>query len=312
MMKQLKVLIVCSMNSGRVVPFIADQVESLKNQGVDCDYFGIKGKGIRGYLKNRKKMLARISAFKPDIIHAHYSLSGLLANTQWKIPVVTTYHGSDINDKNVLKLSKLNMILSKMNIFVSEKNIRLSGIKKNFTLIPCGVDTNLFKPVEKSVARNALGYKSDEKLMLFAGALNNEVKNPELALKVASKLVGVRMIELKNFTRQEVSLLMNAVDVCLMTSFSEGSPQFVKEAMACNCPVVTVDVGDVKENLTGIKQCFVTNYDADKLAACVKDVLNSSERSDGRDKINDLQFDAEATANKIIGIYRKLLERKKK
>jgi glycosyltransferase involved in cell wall biosynthesis len=82
--------------------------------------------------------------------------------------------------------------------------------------------------------------------------------------------------------------------------------------MACNCPVVTVDVGDVKENLTGIKQCFVTNYDADKLAACVMDVLNSSERSDGRDKINDLQFDAEATANKIIGIYRKLLERKKK
>jgi len=307
-MKQLKVLIVCSMNSGRVVPFIADQVESLVTAGVNCDYFGIKGKGVRGYLKNRKGLMAKIREFKPDIIHAHYSLSGLLANTQRSIPVVTTYHGSDINDKNVLKLSKLTMILSKMNIFVSEKNIQIAGIKKDFELIPCGVDQELFKTVDKLLARELLGFQPDEQLMLFAGALNNAVKNPELAIKVTEKLNGVRLIELKNFTRNEVALLMSAVDVCLMTSFSEGSPQFVKEAMACNCPVVSVDVGDVKVNLQGLKNCYVTDYDAEKMAACVSEVLNDKTRSDGREKIAALKLDASATARKIIAVYSKILD----
>ena len=149
----MRILIINSKNSGRTAPFITDQVEALQSAGVICEYFSVEGKGIMGYLRNYRPMLHKIRTFRPDIIHAHYGLSGLLANLQRRVPVVTTYHGSDINNKKVLPFSKIAMQLSAWNIFVSKKNIAIAGIKKRFSLIPCGVDTELFQPMDKQTAQ---------------------------------------------------------------------------------------------------------------------------------------------------------------
>ena len=86
----MKILILCSKNSGRIAPFITDQVEALQKAGVVCEYFTVEGKGVKGYLRNFIPMMRKIREFQPDIIHAHYGLSGLLANLQRKVPVVTT------------------------------------------------------------------------------------------------------------------------------------------------------------------------------------------------------------------------------
>ena len=126
----MKILIVCSQNSGKIAPFIIDQVDALMKSEVECDYYTVKGKGILGYLKNRKGLTAKINSFQPEIIHAHYGLSGLLANLQRKIPVVTTYHGSDINISKIFIFSKICMFLSQYNIFVSEKNLNKAHLKK--------------------------------------------------------------------------------------------------------------------------------------------------------------------------------------
>ena len=152
----MKVLVVCSENSGRIAPFIEEQVHALRQIGLQIQIFGIKGKGIRGYLKNRKLLLQHIHTFQPDIIHAHYGLSGLLANLQRKVPVLTTYHGSDINDKRIFRISKLSICLSNHNIFVSQKNINKAKVKKNFSLIPCGVDTSVFYPQDKEPCRQQM------------------------------------------------------------------------------------------------------------------------------------------------------------
>ena len=72
----MRVLIVASYNKGFFAPFIVDQVESLQKIGVEVDYFGIVGKGFKGYLSSFSLLKAKISAFNPDIIHAHYGLSG--------------------------------------------------------------------------------------------------------------------------------------------------------------------------------------------------------------------------------------------
>ena len=97
----MKVLIVCSyrphLEKG-VAPFISEQVDALRRQGVELEYFMIKGRGWKGYLKHYKALQTKILAFQPDIVHAHYGLCGLLANIQRQIPVITTYHGSDVND----------------------------------------------------------------------------------------------------------------------------------------------------------------------------------------------------------------------
>ena len=102
----MRVLIVARCKQGRYAPFITEQVDAIEKKGVECRYFGVDGKGIVGYLRQIPKLLKAIREFRPDIIHAHYGLCGLLANCQRRIPVVTTYHGSDINDPRVLRLSK--------------------------------------------------------------------------------------------------------------------------------------------------------------------------------------------------------------
>lgn len=303
----MKILIVCSKNSGKIAPFITEQVNALSEQGIKTDYFTIEQKGWKGYLNSRTLLLRKIKEFQPDIIHAHYGLSGLLANTQRKIPVITTYHGSDINDNTVFRFSKVSIILSAHNIFVSQKNIDKARVKKKISLIPCGVNTAFFYPQDKKACRAKLNLDTDKKYVLFAGAFDNNVKNPFLAKSAVSKLDNVELLELKGYSREEVVWLINAVDVCLMTSHTEGSPQFIKEAMACNCPIVSVNVGDVEEIIDDTPHCYiVSSYQAEEIAERILLVLQSTERTNGREKMMKSDLDINSVANKIITIYKSI------
>jgi len=299
----MKILIVCSSNSGSIAPFILEQGEALMGVGVMVEYYTIRGKGIAGYLGNYKKLLAKINGFNPDIVHAHYGLSGLLANLQRKVPVVTTYHGSDINKAWIFRFSRLCMILSAHNIFVSSKNLTTSGLTRNQSLIPCGVDINLFSPVDKVLARKDMGLDNAFTYILFAGAFQNKVKNAALAQASVAGIPKVTLLELKDYSREQVALLMNAVDVALMTSFTEGSPQFVKEAMACNCPVVSVPVGDVSEVLTGVEGCYISTYEPADVAEKIRLVLETGKRIEGRERIIYLKLDSDSVARRILEVY---------
>ena len=302
-MKNRKILVVCSENSGRIAPFIEEQVNALKKIGLQMEIFGVKGKGIRGYLKNWKLLLQHINEFQPDIIHAHYGLSGLLANLQRKVPVVTTYHGSDINDKRIFRISKLTIRLSEHNIFVSQKNVDKAKLKKKFSLISCGVDTSVFYPQNQEACRREMKLSKEKKYILFAGAFDNQVKNASLALNVVSTLKNTELIELKDYTRENVACLMNAVNACLMTSHSEGSPQFIKEAMACNCPVVSVDVGDVIELLEGVKHCYLAKYDIQDISEKLNLLFENGERTNGKEKISNMHLDSTSVARRILEVY---------
>ena len=302
----MKILILCSKNSGRIAPFITDQVEALQKAGVVCEYFTVEGKGVKGYLRNFIPMMRKIREFQPDIIHAHYGLSGLLANLQRKVPVVTTYHGSDINNPKVLRYSKVSIILSAWNIFVSHRNIQLAGVKRKFSLIPCGVDTDIFRPLERKPVREKLNFGDRDKIVLFAGAFDNPVKNPELAKEAVAKVPGARLMEMKGYSRVQVAELMNAADVCLMTSHSEGSPQFIKEAMACGCPIVSVDVGDVAEILEGVEGCRIADKNAMDVALKIEQVLIENKRTNGYEKIKNSGFEAAVVTEKIKNVYQNI------
>jgi len=339
----MKILIVCSKNSGKIAPFIVEQVEALRETGIEMDYYAIEQKGIIGYLKSRKSLLRKIKEFQPDLIHAHYGLSGLLANLQRRVPVVTTYHGSDINDRKVYPFSRLCMMLSVWNVFVSEKNMRkgnhltpgpsprgegkrtplasltsfpFQGLSPNgerkrnkvfkgrkSVLIPCGVDVELFMPLDKTEARQKLKLDAGKQYVLFAGSFTNRVKNPLLAQEAAGLVPDVTLLELKGYTREKVALLMNAVDAVLMTSFTEGSPQFIKEAMACNCPVVSVPVGDVPEVISGVEGCCLAAYEPDDIAAKLQQVLDFGKRTEGRKRIVERGLDAASVAKRIGEVY---------
>ena len=305
----MKILVIASYNKGRFAPFIVEQAEALKRLGCEVEYFGLKGKGLKGYLKNLPSLKKKIKAWKPDVVHAHYGLSGLLANLQHRVPVVTTYHGSDINDSKARRFSLFAMRLSAWNIFVSSKTLEIAQPKKKFTLQPCGIDLSELQLTERQVARQRLKLDNAKKYVLFAGAFDNTVKNAPLAKEAVELLncSNVELLELKGYSREEVTLLMCAADALLMTSFTEGSPQVIKEAMACGCPLVSVDVGDVKERIAGVEGCYVAETrNAEELSGLLRNALAFEGRTKGREKIIADGLDNCQVAEKLMEVYRKM------
>lgn len=300
-------MIVARCKQGRYAPFITEQVDAIEKKGVECRYFGVDGKGIVGYLRQIPKLLKAIREFRPDIIHAHYGLCGLLANCQRRIPVVTTYHGSDINDPRVLRLSKRSIRCSRFNIFVSQKNVDIARPRKDFALIPCGISLEDYPVIDKEDARRQMGLESSAKYVLFAGAFDNPVKNAPLAKEAMRQVPEAVLLELKGFSRPQVATLMQAVDVFLMTSLTEGSPQVIKEAMACGCPIVSVDVGDVRERIEGIEGCFLSERDPEALARTIKNSLAHGDRTQGRATIEKNGLSNDIIAARIISVYERLL-----
>ena len=241
----MKILVLASDKGGKFVPFIEEQIVALQQAGVEIIRYGVTGKGITGYLRELPKLKRFIRAERPDLIHAHYGLCGLLANLQRRVPVVTTYHGSDINVPSVLRFSKIAIRLSAYNIFVSKRNIAIAIRRKGeeakrlsgkYELLPCGI--NLPEPwselQNKLVGQLTLNQwvqsvlSKEMKNILFAGAFDNKVKDPELAkeaIALYNSAIGngqwamginsqspianrpINLIELKGYNRDQVNAL---------------------------------------------------------------------------------------------------------
>ena len=316
----MKILIVASDKGGHFAPFIEEQMTALQACGMQMVRYGITGHGIIGYLRELPALKRMIRAEQPDVIHAHFGLCGLLANLQRRVPVVTTYHGSDINVPKILRLSKIAMRLSAWNIFVSKRNIAIAKPINKYTLLPCGV--NLPQPwsemqtqlVEQLTLNQWVQQvlPKNVKHVLFAGAFNNAVKDPELAKAVINKLnddgVKVELIELKGYNRAQVNALMYNCDALLMTSKTEGSPQVVKEAMACGCPIVSVDVGDVAERVSGVEGCYIVDSrEPVVIADALQKALVFARRANGRERIIEIGLTNEQVAGQLIQIYNSLV-----
>ena len=304
----MKVLIVASGNSAVISPFVKEQGDSLKEIGLDIDYFLIKGKGITGYLKNYFNLIRLVKNNTYDIIHAHYGLSGLLATFQSHVPVVITFHGSDVNlNRTNFYLSFLASRLSDANIFVHESlSKKLSLFSDKAEIIPCGVNLNLFKPIDKLASRDKLGLDHNYNYVLFSSSFNNKIKNAALAKLALSNFENIILLEMKGYSREEVHLLMNAVDILIVTSHSETGPLVVKEALACNCPIISTDVGDVKELANGTKNCYIVEYDAKQIEQRIRDILSSNKKSDGRAAVKHLSL--EKIATDVYSVYKRVLK----
>ena len=319
----MKILIIASDKGGHFAPFIEEQIAALQEIGVQVVRYAVTGKGIIGYLRELPTLKRMIRAEQPNVVHAHFGLCGLLANLQRRVPVMTTYHGSDINVPKILRFSKIAMRLSAWNIFVSQRNMDIasrlspfaSRLKKRSTLIPCGINLTDDQLTSREAARKALGIGLDEKIILFAGAFDNAVKDAPLArqtVELASSLSPLAsrpvLQELRGFSRAEVNCWMCAANALLMTSKTEGSPQVVKEAMACGCPIVSVDVGDVAERTEGVEGCYVVpTRDPQDIAAALQKAIAYEGKTNGREKIIEMGLTNTQIAERLMAIYKSLV-----
>jgi hypothetical protein len=174
-------------------------------------------------------------------------------------------------------------------------------------VVPSGVDLRRFRPMAKVAARLRMGWSPEEKVVIFnAGfdAIRKRLDLAEAAIGMARQCCGDIRFEVLDGseTQERIPFYLNAADCLLMTSDREGSPNMVKEAIACNLPVVSVDVGDVKERLANVRPSRIVGRDPVEIGRALADVLQRPERSNGYEVIQDVS--SEHVAERVMAVYR--------
>lgn len=306
----LKVLFVVAAtgNSEGMSPFIYSQAKSLEDIGCNVDFFLIKGLPILKYIFAASQINKLLKKNKYSIVHAHYSYSAFSATFQYKTPLVVSFLGSDLHEKSVINSLVNRRVLAKAKkVIVKTREMQFLIPEIKSEIVPNGVNLQNFYPVDKSVAKQKLGLSSDVSYVLFAANPSRKEKNFELAKKSADlcKSKRVELLPVFNIPNNELYVHYNACDLLLLTSHHEGSVNVVKEAMACNCPIVSVDVGDVRENLTNVKNCYVVERNETEISKSIEKVISDGERSNGREYIQNLSV--EVIAKKLYEIYKGVL-----
>lgn len=308
-------LFVRSGNHG-IDPISTLQGKSLEKIGIEVVYYDVIGKGYLGYLLNVKIIRSYIKKYKPDIIHAHYSDKGILTLlTLTNIPIVVSLMGSDVLAVTHIH-SCLIRICTKLwctTIVKSAELYSALNIKNNVIVLPNGVDFDVFYPIEKQIAIQQIGWCPKSVNILFCSDPQRKEKNfilAEESIKLLDSYKNNCAIHyLKDIPIDEMKYYYSAADLLLMTSLYEGSPNVIKEAMACNCPIVATDVGDVKEVLGNTSGCFITSFDPKDISAKILLAIQySKQRTQGRENVKHL--DSKIVADTLYSIYDHLLKKK--
>ena len=310
----MRVLFISSANRNGISPIVKSQGKSLEKIGITVEYFGIKGKGIRGYWQNIRPLRNHLRQQSYDIVHAHYSLSAFCASMAGAQPLVVSLMGSDVKANSIYcLLIKLFVFFYQWKaIIVKSEDMRLSlGIKKAF-VIPNGVDMEVFRPMDKLACQQQLSWDSNKKHILFPANPKRYEKNYALAEQALRELndTTIQIHCFENIPHAQTPIWYNAADVVLLTSLWEGSPNAIKEAMACNCPVVATDVGDVAWLFGNEPGYFLTDFSPETCAIQIEKALAFSKekgRTRGRQRLIELGLESSEVAKKIINLYKEVI-----
>jgi teichuronic acid biosynthesis glycosyltransferase TuaC len=292
--------------------FVQDQVEAIRDRGVDVEVLAFDGTvDWRRYFRTAFKLRSHLDRGDFDLIHAHYGLTGAVAITQRRLPVVTTFHGSDYDGPRWQRAVSWVVARLSTPIVVSSRGRQLLD-RPSAAVIPAGVDTDLLEPRNRDEARQQLGWDRSAHYALLPSSRGVRIKRADLfdaAVDIARRTVPeLRSASLEHLTRTEVACVMNAVDVTVLTSDSEGSPVAVRESLACQTPVVAVPVGDVEDVLHGLPRCAVVPRDPPAIAGAIVAALGAGRPPELRERA--LQTSRTRIAAEVISIYENVLMRR--
>ncbi|PCR91549.1 glycosyltransferase [Natrinema ejinorense] len=284
--------------------FFDQQIEVLEEKGVDCTVCVVPGaeqidgdmggrRGVKEYLQYFPRVRRELRRGEYDLVHANYGLTAPYAVTQFQLPVVLTLWGSDVVGFDGLVTKACAWQCDAVTVRSREMRELLG--RDDAHIIPSGVDLERFKPIDDRVAREEVGWRTDRTHVLFPYSPDYERKNYPLAERVVERTrkridSEIELQTISGVRHEEVPLYMNAADVLLLTSEHEGSPNTVKEALACNLPVVSTDVGDVRARLRNVSPSGVGETE-DELVAQLVSVLDADTRSNGREAVREVSWD---------------------
>ena len=313
----MKVIFVASGNKtvGKVSSFVQSQYDSLVEAGLDMILFPVVGHGAIAHLRAVKQLRALIRQEQPDVVHAHYSVCGHVAAMarvllQRKPKLVVSILGSFPTHSRKWRLVRfcIRHIWDKT-IVKSQRTAHQLG--EAVSIIPNGVNLDMFCPQNHLDARACMGFETEKRYVIWCSHPDRLEKNYALAQTAVEilkkKQDHVELLPIYNKTPQEVVRYMNAADCLLLTSVQEGSPNVIKEAMACNCPIVSTDVGDVHERLTGLDGCYILPekdmQSPDALANLIGEAICYGKRTEGYNRIINDELTIQQIAKRIMACY---------
>jgi hypothetical protein len=310
----MHVIFISRSNSGQPHPFVLEQADNLaKNFDIDIKHFLVSQGGLGGYFKAIIDLFYFIKNNKADIVHVHYGLSALVAVVNkflflHPFKIIITFHGSDINKSSERTLSLFAAHFASHNILVSTKMSRF--FKHNYSIIPCGIDTQV-ELAFRQVTRQQNNWGKNDFVVLFSSGFDRPEKDPEFAFQVINSFKkstsrNIRFLELKDYTRTQLTKLMQAADVLILCSKTEGSPQVIKEAILNALPVISNDVGDVKLICSGVDHCFIIPKQVQAYTRHLALLAQKQVRIQNRKPVIE-KFDNNKISNQIFEIYNEVL-----
>jgi len=301
--------------------FVRSQVDSLRDYGVSVELLVLDGRWRKLiYPKGVAQLRRRLAETPVDLVHAHYSYVGAVARTQWRVPIVLTYHGDDLlgtpdSDGKYSRASKViaagGSVLGQFvdSIIVQNVDMARRFRRQDVHVIPHEVDLDLFQPVDRNVARAQLGLDADRPYVLFAASPYVPRKNFPLAERAVELIRGqmpeVELVVVHQDPQPKLALYMSACDVLAFPSRQEGSPNIIKQAMACNLPMVASPVGDIPELIGATDGCHVAEPDAEEYARLLLSELQQRRRTDGRQAMAHLT--PQRVAARVVDVYEQTL-----
>ncbi len=314
---------------------VEHQVESLRSAGlqVRVSHVDRLNEGPFVYYRMSPAIRREVTDFRPDVVHVMYG--GVMADQITRMPglppVVVTYRGSDLLGENLSGWKR--KLISHYGVWCSRKAaLAAAGVvvvarqllqalpppfssqgaqtsARRAIILPSGIDLDRFKPLDQRTCQQKLGWNPDRFHVLFATNNQDPVKRPWLARAAVEhlKTSGLRAEFqcLSGVKHAEVPDWINASDVFLLTSDHEGSPSIVREALACEVPVVSVPVGDVAEQIAGIDGCYLADPDAAELARKLELVQRRKTRLHCRSQLEAVSH--RALARRLIHFYQDIL-----
>lgn len=286
-------------------PFFENQLSALDTARVDYDVAkpssGTDGdRTVTDYLRFYPEVLARGTS-DYDIVHVNYGLLGPFGLAQPTRPVVLTLWGSDVMGTSEVVTGISKQSVEHVDAVVAPSEALRSELDVDAELVPFGIDTDRFRPISRGKAREEIGWSKSDTIALFPYAPDREVKNhPRAEAVIEATDSDVTLETISGVPYEQMPYYLNASDLVLVTSDRESGPMVVKEAAACNVPVVSTDVGFAAEVLEDVENSYVGSTVAE-LAAGVDAVLVEKHRSNGREVIDVLSI--EAMGERLRDVY---------